>query len=198
MSTAARSSLFELAQSASSASQLPECADYGFISLLGLAQRLGVDFLQLTWQAALGSLDEDGKGRRGGQAKVFQLYADPQTSLAFKQFRCNSLDEITRELLVLTDKAIRGHPYIARLEGLCWDVQDDNDVRPVLIFGKSHFGDLYHFMTSGLGWELSVDDRLRLCVDIGIALRDMHTNSKRLSDSTLAMLTFKRNHSRRH
>ena len=198
MSSAARSSLLEFGQSASSASQLAEYADYQFISLLGLAQRLGVDFLPLTWQAALGSLDEDGKGGRGGQAKVFQSYVSPEMSFAFKRFRCDSLCEVVSELLVLTHEAIRKHPYIARLEGLCWDVREDNDIRPVLVFEKSRFGDLYHFMTSGLGSELSVDDRLGLCVDIGIALRDMHTNSKRLLDSTLAILTSRRYYSRRH
>lgn len=179
MSAVNRSSqLTEFYQSASVASQSAENADYGFIALLGLAQRLGVDLLPLTWQAILGSLEEDGKGGRGGQAKIFQSYVNVETSFAFKRFERDSFREVISELLVLTQAEIRKHPYITRLEGLCWDVNADDDIRPVLVFEKSHFGDLYHFMRSGIGKDLSIEDRLRLCVDVGIAIWAMHANSK--------------------
>ncbi|KAJ6439093.1 mutator-like element [Purpureocillium lavendulum] len=164
-------------QSASIASQSAETAGYGFIALLGLAQRLGVDFLPLTWQAVLGSLEEDGKGGRGGQAKIFQSYVNPETSFAFKRFERDSFREVVSELLALAQDGIRKHPYITNLEGLCWDVMADDDVQPVLVFEKSHFGDLYHFMRSGEGKDISMGERMRLCVDIGIAIRDMHANN---------------------
>ena len=174
----AESQITEFRQSASPASQSAENADYGFIALLSLVQRLRVDFLPLTWQAARGSLEEDGKGGRGGQAKIYQSYINPGASFVFKRFSRNSYYEIVSELLVLTHEAVRKHRYIVRLEGICWDVRDDDDVRPVLVFEKSPLGDLCYFMKTGLGKELSINDRLRLCVEIGVAIRDMHANSE--------------------
>lgn len=172
----------DLPTSATTASSTSLNADYGFISLLGLAQRLGVNFLPLTWQAARGALNS------GGQAKIYELHVSFETSFAFKRFGLDQrqkqktlsefIHQIVSELLVLTHEAIRDHPYIARLEGLCWDVRDDDDIRPVLVMEKSHFGDLYQFMRSGLGRDLCMSERLRLCVDIGIAVQDMHANSK--------------------
>lgn len=177
-SSQAESQFTEFRQSASSVSQSAENANYGFIALLGLAQRLRVDFLPLTMQAARGSLEEDGKGGRGGQAKIYQSYMSPKKSFAFKLFSRNYYHEIVSELLVLTHEAVRKHRYIARLEGICWDVRDDDDIRPVLVFEKSSLGDLSYFMRFGLGKELSINHRLRLCVEIGVAIRDMHANSQ--------------------
>ena len=117
-SSQAESQITEFRQSASSASQSAENADYGFVALLGLAQRLRVDFLPLTWQAARGSLEEDGKGGRGGQAKIYQSYMNPGASFVFKRFSRNSYHELVSELLVLTHEVVRKHRHIVRLEGL--------------------------------------------------------------------------------
>lgn len=174
----AESQIAEFGRSASSVSQSAENADYGFVALLGLAQRLRVDLLPLTWQAARGSLEEDGRGGRGGQAKINQSYISPGASFVFKRFSRTSYHELVSELLVLTHEVIRKHRHIIRLEGLCWDVQDDDDVRPVLVFEQSSLGDLFYFMKAGPGRRLSINDRLRLCVEIGVAVRDMHANSE--------------------
>ena len=156
-------------------------SDYGFIALLALAQRLDIHFLPITWQAALGKLGE------GGQAGVNQALIHVQTSFAFKCFKnaspTSSLDgalfrEVINEIAVLSHPIIREHPHIVRLEGICWDISRDDRVWPVLVFEKAHLGDLDRFVTSTEGTKLSMQDRLNLCVDIGIAIRDMHSNSR--------------------
>jgi hypothetical protein len=151
-------------------------ADYGFIAVLALAQRLEIPFLPITWQALLG---ESG---RGGQARISQALVNVQTSFAFK--RCFNSDEDTifqalvSEISMLGHYAIRDHPYIVTLEGICWDIPGDgNQVWPVLVFEKSIHGDLFEFVKAGLGSSLSTKEKLELCTDIGIAIRDMHSNS---------------------
>lgn len=154
--------------------------DYGFIAVLALAQRLHVSFLPLTWQATLPELG------RGGQAGVNQALINLQTSFAFKRFRPRLTDgertqfqEIVCEMILLSHPSIRQHPYIVTLEGICWDILGDGEqVFPVLVFQKSHYGDLNRFVNEGMGQELSLEERLKLCADIGIALRDMHFNRK--------------------
>jgi serine/threonine protein kinase len=155
-------------------------ADYGFIAVLALAQRLHIDFLPLTWQEMLETLGE------GGQARINQASIDLQTSFAFKRFgdpqNCNSeqtsFQDIVSEMIVFSHSLIQNHPHIVKLEGICWDIPEDGQIWPVLVFQKAHLGDLYHFSISGKGRNLSFEGRLKLCTDIGTAVRDMHSNSK--------------------
>jgi hypothetical protein len=182
MSIADRSSLFtSFYRSATLYGPATRHTDYGFIGVLALVQRLRVNILPITWQAALGSLGE------GGQSRVNQAPVNIQTSLAFKRFKhspsnSNSkhapFQDIVGEMMILSHPAVRQHPYIIKLEGICWDIPEDDKVWPVLVFEKSHFGSLYHFASLGAGQDLSIEDRLKLCVEIGIAVRDMHFNSK--------------------
>ena len=147
--------------------------DYGFIAVLGLAQRLGIHFLPITWQAPLGSIGE------GGQARINQALVDIQTSFAFKQFKYPDYDpfrEIVQEMVILCHPIIRKHKHIVSLEGICWDVRQDENVWPVLVFQKSHFEDLFKFARSEEFRDLSIEDKLRLCADVGSAIRDMHSN----------------------
>jgi serine/threonine protein kinase len=156
-------------------------ADHSFIALLALAQRLEVPFLPITWQALLDNLGQ------GGQAKVSQAAANVQTSFAFKLFRGDSVDNadedtpfqaVINEMIMLSHRAIRDHPFVVTLEGICWDIPGDGDqVWPVLVFEKSIHGDLFEFVKSGRGSSLSTQEKLKLCTDIGIAIRDMHSNS---------------------
>lgn len=156
-------------------------SDYGFIAMLALAQRLHIHFLPITWQAALGPVGE------GGQAGINQALIHVQTSFAFKcftkasqvhNFERASFQELISEMVVLSHPLIREHPHVVRLEGVCWDVSQDDQVWPVLVFEKAHLGDLDQFITSSKGKKLFMEDRLNLCADIGIAIRDMHSNSK--------------------
>lgn len=153
-----------------------EYAGYSFIAVLGLAQRLHVDFLPITWDEDLRPIG------RGGQARINQVMMNIQTSFAFKSFDHQRLEdpfrEIVQEITVLAHPSIRQHPYINRLEGICWDITENDEVWPVLVFQKTHLSDLYDFATSERGIKLSAQDRLELCADIGVAIRDMHANSK--------------------
>jgi hypothetical protein len=151
-------------------------SDFGFIAVLALIQRLTIDLLPLTWQAGLGSLG------RGGQGVISQALVNIQTSFAFKRFESKGPDdpyrEVVQEMVILRHPAVRDHPYIVQLIGVCWDIPNSSHVWPVLVFEKTHFGDLGHFMQSGNGRNLHAEDKLKICVEIGIALRDMHHNSK--------------------
>ena len=147
--------------------------NYDFIAVLGLAQRLGIRFLPITWQAGLGRIG------RGGQARIYQALANAQISFAFKRFDHPDHDpfrETVQEMVVLSHPMIREHEHIVQLEGICWDIPQDNKIWPVLVFQKSHLGDLKSFTRLEKFKNLSMKDRLYLCVDIGIAIRDMHCN----------------------
>jgi hypothetical protein len=152
------------------------CSDYGFIAMLALVQRLEIDLLPITWQAALGSLGQ------GGQGEVSQALVNIQTSFAFKRFSSigqnDPFRELVQEMVVLRHPGVRDHPHIVQLIGVCWDIPDRHQVWPVLVFEKTHLGDLEHFMRVGNGRRMCLKDRLTICLEIGIALRDMHQNSR--------------------
>ena len=147
--------------------------NYSFIAVLGLAQRLRIRFLPITWQAALGPVG------KGGQARINQALANVQISFAFKRLNHPDRDPFratVQEMVVLSHPMIQGHEHIVQLEGICWDIPQDHKVWPVLVFQKSHLGDLYNFTRLEQFKNLSMEDRFELCADIGIAIRDMHCN----------------------
>lgn len=148
-------------------------ADYCFISVLGLAQRLRIPFLPITWQATRGRIG------KGGQAGINEALVDAQASFAFKLFnrpQQHPFKEIAQEMVALSHPVVRKHEHIATLEGICWDIPDDDQVWPVLVFQKSHLGDLHRFERLEKFKNLSMNDKLNLCTDVGIAIRDMHNN----------------------
>ena len=150
-------------------------SDYGFIAVLGLAQRLNIDLLPITWQAPLGPIGQ------GGQGEINQALVNLQTSFAFKCFdhaRSDPFRETIQEIVVLSHPLVQDHPHIVKLIGICWDIPQDDHVWPVLVFEKTHLGDLYRFARSGKWKHLSLKDKLKICVDVGIAIRDMHLNSR--------------------
>lgn len=147
--------------------------NYGFIAVLGLAQRLHIPFLPITWQPARGRLGS------GGQAEINQSQLTPNVSFAFRLFnnhQRNVFADIAQELAALSHPVVREHQHIARLEGMCWDISEDGQACPVLVFQKSHLGDLHQFAKRERFRDLSLEDRLSLCADVGIAIRDMHHN----------------------
>jgi hypothetical protein len=161
----------ELGHSARPTCAPTQYADYGFIALLGLAQRLRIRFLPITWQEALGRIGN------GGQAGINQALINIQTSFAFKRFSLPDRDpfrETIQEMVVLSHSVVLQHEHIVTLEGICWDIPQDERVWPVLVFQKSHLGDLDKFARSEKFKNLSIEDRLNLCADVGIAIRDMH------------------------
>ena len=153
-------------------------AGYGFIAVLGLIQRLRIPFLPITWQAPLGRIG------RGGQAVINQALVNLQTSFAFKLFdrpQENPFQQIVQEMVVFCDPVVREHEHIVRLEGVCWDITDDDQVWPVLVFQKTHLGALHEFARLDRFRTLSIEDRLNLCAETGTAIRDMHANGKSMA-----------------
>ena len=152
---------------------------YNFLSFLATAQTFNVKILPISWDSAR---DEIG---RGGTSKVNQALANLQMSFAFKRVTDDerlerSEGEIYRSLInemtVLSHRGIREHSNIVRLLGICWDTSDST-IWPVLVFERSKFGDLFSFARTQLGRELDLNARLKLCIEIGKAVMEMHSQS---------------------
>ena len=154
---------------------------HNFLSFLATAQALNIDFLPITWQSAQQDIGE------GGTSSIKQALANIQMSLAFKRLKDKEKPEkteaeifqlLSNEITVLAHPSIQEHPNIVKLQGICWDISLDGKVWPVLVFEKSHFDNLYSFTTRPVGKELGIHHRLKLCIDIGEVIIEMHSNSK--------------------
>ena len=148
---------------------------YDFIDILAITQRMNINFLPITWQPAL-----DGLGR-GATAEIRQSLIELQMSFAFKRFKTdqpNILKIIISELLVLGHPSLAKHPNIIPLQGICWDLSQDEKVWPVLVFEKAQMEDMTKFMGSDSARLLSMDDKLTLCGGIAAAIRDMHLHGR--------------------
>jgi hypothetical protein len=171
-------------QSATLARGTPADTPYDFLSILGIAQTLKIDFLPITWQPALEMVGH------GGTAEIRQALVDLQMNFAFKRLisveptqsttdETKSFRTLIAEISALGHPLIRDHPNIIKLEGICWDVVPGGEkVWPVLVFEKARHGDLQTFMEQAEGKRLSLEERLNLCADITIAVHDMHSNSE--------------------
>lgn len=151
---------------------------FSFLSFLATAQALQVDFLPLVWDA------ERGVVGTGGSSRIHQSLVDLDTSLAFKTYHKQTRTEeqifrtVINEITVLNQPSVREHTNIARLQGICWDISPRDDKPwPVLVFEKSHFGDMDHFARHG-GRNMKPEERLSLCLDVGRAIMDMHANCR--------------------
>jgi hypothetical protein len=151
---------------------------FNFLSFLAIAQALQIEFLPIVkdlGQEAIGI---------GGTSTIHESLVNVDTSFAFKVHHKRGMTEdqvfrnLINEVIVSSQVFIRSHASIAQLRGISWDVSADDDKPwPVLVFQKSHFGDLHHFAMHG-GRDMTVVERLDLCLDIGRAIEDMHCNSK--------------------
>ena len=154
------------------------------MTFLALAQKRNIDFLPITWYPALDAVGS------GGTAEIREALVNLQTSFAFKRLSITKEDQVdtdtkrlqalVAEILVLSDTAIRGHRFIIELLGICWDIEWRNNtynVWPVLVFEKSQHGNLEVFMTKGEGRKLSLEDRIKMCAGIAMAIMDMHAAS---------------------
>ena len=146
-------------------------------------QHRQLDFVPLTWQAGLGLIG------LGGNARISQIHVNFETDFAFKRalrHECSTQDEnsthmyeiFISEVLFLTNPAIRDHPNIANITGICWETTNDNQVYPVIVSEKANGPDLRRWATSFVSSSVSFQDRLGICVDIGNALLAMHSNSE--------------------
>ncbi|KAI3318787.1 hypothetical protein HD806DRAFT_548919 [Xylariaceae sp. AK1471] len=164
-----------------------------FITFLAAAQKLEIPFLPVTWQNNRQLLG------RGGTSQISQALINQRTSFAFKRvaekdklfkpeqeiFRC-----LINEITVLDHLVGQKHPNILELQGICWDISndsqhgieetplqpsDDYKVWPALVFEKSQYGDLYYFAGLPAGQQLNVEERLKICRDIGNAIAHLHS-----------------------
>jgi hypothetical protein len=78
--------------------------------------------------------------------------------------------------LILKNSSVREHLNINQLEGIAWEIQNDI-VWPVLVYPKANSGSLEDFINSNEGKEASFEAKLRLCIDVSLALLTLHKNS---------------------
>lgn len=153
--------------------------EYGFLSVLAMAQWRKIDFLPITWQSAMDQIGQ------GGSARIQQSPVNLQIDLAFKRLNLtvgglpdeNALYRaLTVEIGVLGHRRIADHPNILKLEGVCWDTDSFEDqIYPVLVFEKAAYGDLASFRASGLFQHLDAADKILLCAHVANAVATMHS-----------------------
>ena len=96
----------------------PNCGD--IVTFLGIAQRLNIDFLPITWQPALDRIGQ------GATAEIREASANLQFSFAFKRpvfglcfeyedFESRLLPCLIAEISILGLKSIREHPNTINL-----------------------------------------------------------------------------------
>ena len=74
----------------------------------------------------------------------------------------------------MSQPPIRKHPNIVDLEGVCWEVKPRTEKAvPVLVFEKASW-DLQQFMNVREGMDMVLEDRLKVCADIGSAIMALH------------------------
>jgi len=158
------------------------------IAFLSVVQECNVDFLPIAWQPTLGILGE------GGSRKISQSTFTSDMPLAFKRFHVgghsgsgdSGMDflPLISEVLILSLPPIQEHPNIVNLEGVCWEIKPWTEKAvPALVFEKASW-DLQQFMNVSEGKNMSIDDRLKICADIGSAIMTLHAYG--LSSRTIA------------
>ena len=146
---------------------------------LTFVQYFQVNIIPITWQPALDDLG------RGTSAVVTQSMIHAQLDFAFKRTDLNSAYlTLISEVAILSLPEIREHANINLLKGICWEIRDRGSdvtpaVWPVLVYAKAEFGDLRKLMKSDVGMNLSLRQRLDLCVDIAHAVDKLHMCSAR-------------------
>jgi serine/threonine protein kinase len=147
------------------------------IAFLSIIQKYNIDFLPITWQPTLSDLG------RGASGTVSQstFYADKP--LAFKRYQHNDGSEmdflpIMSEVLILSQPPVQHHPNIVKLEGICWEIKRRTEKAvPVLVFQKATW-DLKQFMNVREGMDMTVDERLQICANVGSAIMALHAYGK--------------------
>ena len=171
---------------------------FNLVTFLGVAQKLHVDFLPITWEPALDCIGQ------GATAEIRQVSANLQFSFAFKRplldprlgfedFERRLLPCLIAEISTLGLESIRKHPNINKLEGICWEVVSpegeyisretlctsrNGGIVPVLVFEKAKYGDLQYFMMQEAGRKLSFAQKIGICTDIAKAVAEMHYHGK--------------------
>jgi hypothetical protein len=78
------------------------------------------------------------------------------------------------EVLILSQPPIQNQPNIVNLEGICWEIQPRTEKAvPILVYEKVVW-DLQQFMSTTEGMNMTIDNRLKICADIGYAIMALH------------------------
>ena len=147
---------------------------YDLISFLGYMQHMGVDFLPIKWQPALGDVG------RGGSARISQAQINLGTSFAFKRAYFDGIntedcfERAIKEALILRHVYLINHKNFIRLEAFCLEIFSEPErLLPVLVFDKFPLGNLQEFLLSGA--SITFQERLCFCADIAKALSALHS-----------------------
>ena len=156
-----------------SASRTNSDVQSDLIAFLSIIQKCDVDYLPITWQPSLGTLGA------GGSGTISQSTFMTEKPLAFKRFHDSEDSDdgflpMMSEVLILSKPPIRNHPNIVDLEGICWEIKPSTEKAvPVLVFEKASW-DLQQFMNVREGMDMSFEDRLKMCADVGGAIMALH------------------------
>lgn len=159
------------------------------------------DYLSITWLASkltvYGQKHMSASGLKGtfyvGQGATFIVYRTRKSSngksyaikrpiISFGRDKDETqtfrqLYSLQLELRVLTDRRIRSHGNIAKLETVFWEEHSDDLGRywPSLVMEYAESGTLSNLY--GLGWRpLNFEQEQRMCHGIGAALKFLHEN----------------------
>ncbi|KAF5253525.1 hypothetical protein FANTH_1596 [Fusarium anthophilum] len=80
---------------------------------------------------------------------------------------------ICTEIAILSNEQLRRHKTITEMIGICWGVDSDRVVMPVLVLETAQGGDLCKYLESST--ELDARDRLRLAIHCFQGLLALHT-----------------------
>lgn len=148
------------------------------ISLLSLIQRRGFDFLPTTWNA----LDAVGEGATSivnqSIVDIATNFVYKRTSGLFKNNETKAFRALMSEVFVLGIQSIRDHENIAGLAGICWEIDTEESICPVLVFEKAQQGDLGRYLRSEDGMASSFELRQGLCLGICKAIIALHDMSE--------------------
>ena len=143
------------------------------IAFLSIVQKCDIDYLPITWQPALNTLGV------GASGTISQSTFITEKPLAFKRFHDSENPDVSflpmmSEVLILSQPTIRNHPNIVDLEGICWEIRPSTEKAvPVLVFEKASW-DLQQFMSVREGMDMSFEDRLKMCANVGDAIMALH------------------------
>ncbi|KAF5977558.1 CAMK/DCAMKL protein kinase [Fusarium bulbicola] len=82
-------------------------------------------------------------------------------------------ESICTEIVILRNEHLRRHQNITEMIGICWGVDSDRVVMPVLVLETAQGGDLCKYLESST--ELDARDRLRLAIHCFQGLLALHT-----------------------
>ena len=165
---------------------------HDFLQLLAVCQARRIDFLGITWDRVLD--DNSNLLGLGMTAAIHPGLLNLDLTFAFKrltdryfgeagkesleQRRHQLYEALISEVWVLGHPVVREHENIIRLEGICWDFlpeDQEEKVRPVLVFEKAKYGDLGQFKRSSSGLRMSLPQKLKICSDIIRGIAIMHS-----------------------